>query len=555
MNFIKNKVLLHSLIISTFFFLANFILLQYGHFHEDAYILFIYVENMLNGNGITYYPSGAHTEGATDFLWMILLFLLAKIGFDVGTASILLNSFGVLLITTIILHEVSSIKKETIYKKIAYLFLPLAWIGQSYLIAAAGGFSVFFYISIVALTTYLLYKEAYLLWVPILSIILGLIRPDGVILGIGFVFIGLFLANKKTITKKYIIVALFAALIGASYFVWRYLYFGNLLPLPLYVKGSDDILSGANKNLNWLKKYGGGLHFIIIMSLSVYLKNTKKILFLLLPSLLLFIALATATQSQNIGYRFQAPIFIMLYLTTVFLLVNFIDRFRFEGNKKLDLFLVLIIPLGALFLINNSLTTGKKIQHLSEFNYINEFPLQLKNILDEHLDKELTLVLTEAGRLAYWNQRNNIKIFDLVGLNTAYPAKNDIDTSYIKSLNPSIIMYEHATFIDSKRLKSNENLIVLENNNILERSITFDKKASKVSLAAEVATNYLHNNFDEYDVILVDFVENKKFSHVYAIKKDLYITKHIVFSINDIFTKRQNKSYYKMKELNSRADS
>jgi integral membrane sensor domain MASE1 len=128
MNFIKNKILLHSLIIAISFFLANFILLQYGHFHEDAYILFIYVENMLNGNGITYYPSGEHTEGATDFLWMILLLLLAKIGFDVGTASILLNSFGVLLISSIILYEVSSIKKDTIYKKIAYLFLPLAWI-------------------------------------------------------------------------------------------------------------------------------------------------------------------------------------------------------------------------------------------------------------------------------------------------------------------------------------------------------------------------------------------------------------------------------------------
>ena len=114
MNFIKNKVLLHSLIISTFFFLANFILLQYGHFHEDAYILFIYVENMLNGNGITYYPSGAHTEGATDFLWMILLFSLAKIGFDVGTASILLNSFVVnllsfaLLFSSLILNLLSS---------------------------------------------------------------------------------------------------------------------------------------------------------------------------------------------------------------------------------------------------------------------------------------------------------------------------------------------------------------------------------------------------------------------------------------------------------------
>jgi hypothetical protein len=52
------------------------------------------------------------------------------------------------------------------------------------------------------------------------------------------------------------------------------------------------------------------------------------------------------------------------------------------------------------------------------------------------------------------------------------------------------------------------------------------------------------------DVILIDYLEDKRFSHVYAIKKDLNIIKNIIFSLNDIFIKRQNKPNYQIKELN-----
>jgi len=67
----------------------------YGrHPHEDAYILFRYVDNLVTGQGIAFNPGGPPTEGATDFLWMIALSLWVRLGVDVALAAVWLNALG-----------------------------------------------------------------------------------------------------------------------------------------------------------------------------------------------------------------------------------------------------------------------------------------------------------------------------------------------------------------------------------------------------------------------------------------------------------------------------
>ena len=58
------------LFVGTCFALVASYLLRQGHPHEDAFILFVYAENMAAGNGIVYFAGGGPAEGATDFLWM-----------------------------------------------------------------------------------------------------------------------------------------------------------------------------------------------------------------------------------------------------------------------------------------------------------------------------------------------------------------------------------------------------------------------------------------------------------------------------------------------------
>lgn len=56
-----------------FFFAMGWRVLGVAHPADDAYILFRYVQNAAAGLGIVFNAGGPRTEGATDFLWLVLL--------------------------------------------------------------------------------------------------------------------------------------------------------------------------------------------------------------------------------------------------------------------------------------------------------------------------------------------------------------------------------------------------------------------------------------------------------------------------------------------------
>ena len=74
------------------YFMIALWVLQTGHLHEDAYILFTYVENLARGEGIVYYAGGPPAEGATDFLWLMILGALRWASVDAGLAAAALNA-------------------------------------------------------------------------------------------------------------------------------------------------------------------------------------------------------------------------------------------------------------------------------------------------------------------------------------------------------------------------------------------------------------------------------------------------------------------------------
>ena len=77
------------------YFMIALWVLRTGHLHEDAYILFTYVENLARGKGIVYYAGGPPAEGATDFLWLMILGALRWAGVDAGLAAAALNAVGI----------------------------------------------------------------------------------------------------------------------------------------------------------------------------------------------------------------------------------------------------------------------------------------------------------------------------------------------------------------------------------------------------------------------------------------------------------------------------
>ncbi|WP_461422901.1 hypothetical protein [Ketobacter sp.] len=500
--------------------LWNLKLIDHGHFHEDAYIMFIYVQNILNGYGEAFYPGGPPAEGATDFLWLMLLCGAGLLGIDPGSASIALNAFGVFVMSALILW--------VLCKKVSgpslLLFLPwaLIWIYNDSLVAAVGGFSVYLYSALCTSLVFILYQQKGILWLPALALVVGLFRPDGVIFGLGAFAAGAYIAFNQGHIKHYLAISLACLILAITYFGLRLAYFGEWLPLPLYVKGAGELFTNspwAPLNEKLLVLLG------LIAALSRQLKTAAL---LMVPAAFLFIALLFAHQSQNVGYRFQAPIYFSAYFLLFCCLVDWYARTTPTTRKKMvvGLSLLCLIVIG----VDNKSNLKSSKQVISNHTYINQFSFDIRDLIPD----EATIVLTEAGRMAFWNQ-HGARIVDLVGLNSVYPAKHDVDVPYVASLNPSVVMFHHAFMVDTSSFKDEHQgqRVVLLNNNergklIIDSRINPEIYAHDKVLGASVTlTAFLKQYFDQYFVYLVDYQEDDTFRHIYGFRKDQFDSKKV----------------------------
>lgn len=522
------------------FFAFNISLLFSGHFHEDAYILFTYVENVLSGHGVSYYAGGPPTEGATDFLWMWLLVALGYAGMDVGVAAIALNSLGVALIVLVFAVEWLKAPLGSSRRRVILAPFILLWLFSAALEAAAGGFSVYLYMALVLLGYVALLKPQYILLAPYLGITIALFRPDGVIIGAGFTLVGIFIAYARDCLRPYLVGCVIAVAIGLVYFVSRYAYFGHLLPLPLYVKSSTEGLAGLAENLSWLKQYRIYLYPAALLCV-VYYRQSLRYLALAVPVMICFAILSVASQSQNIGYRFQGPMFILVYYILLLLILEAACR---PAYNRLKTVLVVIM---LLFLTNDAQQSYVKTRaSITDPNYINSFPLALGNLLPENY----IFALTEAGRLAYWNRSGN-QIVDIVGLNNNYIAQHPVTVDYLAKLSPDIVMY-HAISAMPVPGSDRPKVVLLAEGQSPQLPPDWTSGDRKVGGSVEALTGYLQRYAADYDIYLVDYRENGSYLHVYGVKKILGLRTAMAEALEASFKTSSQHSYMAMKQLQTR---
>ena len=189
-------------------------------------------------------------EGATDFLWMIILSGLVYLGLDIGWAAAILNSVGVFSIVFILSTISLKYSKSSLFTILLMLFVPVSFLSQ----AAIVGFSTAVYSSLILLFFYLLIyaNKASTASIPFLGLLLALVRPDGAIFGVIGSAIFLFSVHSKE-RLNYIVSLIISGFIGVVYFIQRWNYFDEFLPLPLIVKStSDSILPGSGMNLMFI---------------------------------------------------------------------------------------------------------------------------------------------------------------------------------------------------------------------------------------------------------------------------------------------------------------
>src|SRR5262245_5929080 len=204
---------------------------------EDAYILYRYAEHVAQGAGVVFNLGGPRAEGATDFLWMLLLAGANALGIDVVLAALIANAFGAGLAAAVLAGAMGA-RASPSQRFLIFGTVVIALVSFHGALAAYDGFSSLMFgglaLSMLATQTRLGMGSRRL--APYLALLVALMRPDGTVLATVAFAITAFTAYREQRLTKVLRLWAPAALLGAGYFIWRYCYFGLLLPLPLYVK-------------------------------------------------------------------------------------------------------------------------------------------------------------------------------------------------------------------------------------------------------------------------------------------------------------------------------
>jgi hypothetical protein len=216
---------------------------------DDAFITMRYVKNFVEGKGLVY-NVGERVEGYTHFLWLMLLAAAKAIGFDPVDASIWLGIaayVGILVLLLAISLREHKKNSKMIWLPVAAALFALNYDTEEW---ASGGLETSFYTLLILAAFYLWFYSRFseqrrLLLTGIALALVALTRPDGVLFtatAASLLAIRGIRSKQRpaNVSKTIGLLLLPSIVIGAPYLLWKYFYYGDILPLTYYTKSAGD---------------------------------------------------------------------------------------------------------------------------------------------------------------------------------------------------------------------------------------------------------------------------------------------------------------------------
>ena len=406
---------------------------------EDAAMLLRYSEHLAQGHGITWNVGEHPVEGATDFLYMVAIAAVSS----VAKAGVIEASRGILLISIVLLPPVifqasRCWANASIWLRLAAALFMAALPSVLFLSTC---FGAPFMALAVALAWWsanrLMFVGVDLKWAigfAAMSLVCGLIRPEGVILALLMLFSIIYMLRRRSIPVVLTFLVVFLTL-GLAYFLWRWHYFGFLLPNPLYVKGGGHIhWDGFKVSLsNSLK-----LTWPVILIGCLALRSraaTQRLVAMLIPLggfTAVWIFLSAANNHQM---RFQYPLIPVALISAPGLVTglgNELDLPAFSSFLRRSR--VGIIGFFCLSFVIATTTVYRSFSPTDKPNSGTTLPAYLR----KYESRGYTMATTEAGQFPFYSKWNAI---DSLGLNDAYIAHHGLSEQYLDRYKPELLLY------------------------------------------------------------------------------------------------------------------
>jgi arabinofuranosyltransferase len=436
---------------------------------DDAYISYRYGKNLMEGKGLVY-NQGEYVEGYTNFLWTIItapFTTIKSVDVSIFSSSIglILSMANILLITLI-----SKQFNGNLVKYIKYLILiPPLFLALDDSIAfwAIGGMEFPMYTLFILGIIYNYYKlnesNKHLYYLIMFLMLCTLTRPEGNMIFVITMF-HMFLFRKNINKYNKVIFTLLAtyAIFCISYYGFKFLFYGQVIPNTFYAKGVTDLKMNFLLGTKYLALCIGTRIYIFIFILFIPFKKAfkdQKLSYLIIFSTIYIIYLIAVGGDWMIANRFFVPILPMLYLLSAIGFINVLVKLKeFLNNeqKALRYANVMAAVLAILlFILTLSLLEYKQlIIKDSNAKYEMQWSMFGK-WLKMNVDPKTVIAVGPAGKIPYYSELYTI---DMWGLNNDYIANTNskrlqaghkkFDIDYVLSLNPEFII-GYAGFTDA----------------------------------------------------------------------------------------------------------
>lgn len=401
---------------------------------EDALILHQYSDNLAYTGQITYNRGGPRVEGATDFLWMAFLALMRVFHISPYYATAAVNLGSIITIAGVLL----SFARERV-RFGSLLLLVGALMLAPPISAALAGFSVLPFCMLIILSA-LFFDRGKDAAMAAVLLVLCLFRPDGVIFALPLIAIRIFSPNPRKLSQVATYFGVFV-LPGIFYFLWRWNYFGEFLPLPFLVKSDVHRVLGVaigGSTVDILKYIAFNIA-LLPLALGKQLLSRRNVTVLIAIGIVPTLFYLTMRLDQDVADRF----FLYLLLCPAILIaINWrslrISKRQLTASCVVLWLLLLAFPWG--LWMTRFFSDGHK-------NNVVAISRELATVQPKGV-----LALSEAGRIAYYSQWRTL---DLWGLNTPEFAHHLTSPSDIITHSPDVLVLYYPQTHDDCRYSSN----------------------------------------------------------------------------------------------------
>jgi len=455
---------------------------------EDAFISFRFAKNLANGHGLVWNIGDSPVEGYTNFLWVILCALGIKSGLNI---SVFAQSIGLIASIMTLVFAYMFARKIFNLTKLQSLIPPLLLsVSGPFATWAESGmetnlFGMFVLIGCYYFTYSLAYstkKEMFFAYVAIL--LATLTRPEGfmvfcILTALSLTFSGY---NIKNSIREILYPVISYLLPFSVYFIWRFKYFGYLLPNTYYAKTGGTFyqyLRGGTYVLYFAlffilpflpliaiyiwENYKTGSKLFKILTFKMKI-NSDPGTFVFSVLILFFILYIIFVGGDYMAmYRFFVPILPEIYILLGYIIIKLIseDSFNFKRSTLITALTAIAIagtllqstPMEMKLFKQPSCLNGSYRGLLIEKWHSARLTLIGKFFHDYKKNDDDSLATVAIGAVSYYS---DLKIYDQLGLVDPYiahkknndkpigkglPGHEKGDLKYLLSKNPTYIMF------------------------------------------------------------------------------------------------------------------